>query len=259
VRGRHILKAGFDLRSFPINDLQLQFTGTYGFAAGQTADPSNPGASGSPLASLALGLANTFDNSTLRGRFYYRSKYLGTFVQDDFKVSSTLTLNLGLRYDVEQNPRELRFQGSNFDLNAGRVVTMKQLGRNFIQYTDKVNFAPRVGLSWRPFGAPKTVIRSYFGMFYIPLTGRATSGFARYPADQRVAITSDGLNPAVIVSQTPAIVPTTDGTGQAIDQKNEHPKLGYFNQWNFDIQHEVRGLLLQASYVGSEGHFMMMN
>ena len=60
VRGRHILKAGIDLRSFPINDLQLQFTGTYAFAAGQTADPSNPGVSGSPLASLALGLGEHF-------------------------------------------------------------------------------------------------------------------------------------------------------------------------------------------------------
>lgn len=259
VRGRHVLKTGIDIRSFPINDLQLQFTGTYTFASGQTADPSNAATSGSPLASLALGLANTFDNSTLRGRFYYRSRYLGAFLQDDYKLSPTLTLNLGLRYDVEQNPREIRYQGSNFDLKAGRVVTMRELGRDFIQFTDKLNFAPRAGLAWRPFGAQTTVIRAYFGMFYIPLTGRATSAFARYPADQRVGITSDGINPAVIMSQTPPIVPTTDGSGQAIDQKNERPRLGYFNQWNFDLQHEIAGLLLQASYAGSEGHFLMMN
>ena len=259
VRGRHIMKAGIDLRSFPINDLQLQFTGTYGFASGQTADPSNAATSGSPLASLALGLANTFDNSTLRGRFYYRSKYLGAFFQDDLKVSKNLTVNLGLRYDVEQNPRELRFQGSNFDLKAGRVVTMRELDRDFIQFTDKLNFAPRVGFAWKPFGASKTVIRSHFGMFYIPLTGRATSAFGRYPADQRVGITSNGLTPAVIVSQTPAVVATSDGSGQALDQKNEHAPLGYFEQWNFDLQHELKGFLFQASYAGSEGHYLPMN
>ena len=259
VHGRHILKSGIDLRSFPINDLQLQFTGTYGFAAGQTADPSNPGVSGSPVASLALGLANTFDNSTLRGRFYYRSKYLGAFFQDDFKVSNHLTLNLGMRYDVEQNPRETRFQGSNFDLATGRVVTMRELGRDFIQFTDKLNFAPRVGFAWRPWGAQKTVVRSHFGMFYTPLTGRATSAFGRYPADQRVGITSDGLNPAVIVSQTPPVVATADGKGQALDQKNEHAKLPYFMQWNLDLQHEMRGFLLQGSYVGSVGRFLPMN
>lgn len=259
VRGRHIVKAGIDYRRFPINDLQLQFTGSYAFANGQTADPSNAGVTGSPLASLALGLANTFDNSTLRGRFYYRSAYFGAFLQDDYKISNTFTLNLGLRYDVEQNPRELRFQGSNFDLRQGRIVTMRELGRDYIQFTDKLNFAPRVGFAWRPFGAPKTVVRSHFGMFYVPLTGRATSAFARYPADQRVGITSNGINPAVVLSQTPPIVPTTDGRGQAIDQKNEYPSLGYFMQWNFDVQHEVKGFLLQTSYLGSGGRFLPMN
>lgn len=259
VRGRHVMKAGIDIRSFPLNDLQLQFTGTYAFASGQTGDPSNAAVTGSPLASLALGLANAFDNSTLRGRFYYRSKYLGAFLQDDFKVSKNLTLNLGLRYDVEQNPREIRYQGSNFDLRAGRVVTMRELGRDFIQFTDKLNFAPRVGIAWKPFGAQRTVVRTYFGMFYVPLTGRATSAFARYPADQRVGITSDGINPAVIISQTPPIVASTDGAGQAIDQKNEHAPLGYFEQWNFDIEHEVKGLLFQATYTGSVGRFLPMN
>ncbi|MGH9659016.1 MAG: carboxypeptidase regulatory-like domain-containing protein, partial [Bryobacteraceae bacterium] len=124
VRGRHVLKAGVDHRRFPINDLQLQFTGEYGLSANQTADPRTPGTTGNPLASLLLGHIDSFNNSTLRGRFYYRSLYFGAFFQDDFKVSSTLTLNLGLRYDVEQNPREIRNQGSNFDLAKGRPVTM---------------------------------------------------------------------------------------------------------------------------------------
>jgi len=259
VRGRHIIKTGADVRSFPINDLQLQFTGTYAFSAVQTADPRNPGTTGHPLASLLLGHANAFDNSTLRGRFYYRSKYFGAFVQDDFKITPNLTVNAGLRYDVEQNPRELRSQGSNFDLNLGRPVTMRELGRNFIQFTDRVNFAPRFGFAWRPAGARSTVIRSHYGIFYIPLTGRATSAFARFPADQRIGIQSDGLNPAVIISQTPPIVPSVDGKGQAIDNKNERAKLGYFQQWNFDLQHQWGQFLLQASYVGSVGRFLMMN
>ena len=207
--------------------------------------------------SVLLGQANQFNNSTLRGRFYYRSQYLGLFAQDDWKVSSKLTLNLGVRYDVEQNPREVRSQGSNFDLKAGRPFTMAELGRNFIQYTDRVNIAPRVGFAWRPLA--HTVIRSHYGMFFIPLTGRATSAFSRFPADQRIGLQSDGLNPAVLLSRTPPIVPSQDGKGFALDYKIERAKLGSFQQWNFDVQHEVRGMLLQASYVGSVGHHLLMN
>ncbi|MBA3442876.1 MAG: carboxypeptidase regulatory-like domain-containing protein, partial [Pyrinomonadaceae bacterium] len=162
VRGRHIIKAGADYRSFPINDLQLQFTGEYTFTANQTGDPSNAGATGNPVASLLLGQANSFNNSTLRGRFYYRSKYLGAFVQDDIKLKPSFTLNVGLRYDVEQNPREIRQQGSNFDLAQGRPVTMAELGRDFIQFTDKLNLGPRVGFAWQPFDLKKSVMRAYY-------------------------------------------------------------------------------------------------
>ncbi|MBL8233273.1 MAG: TonB-dependent receptor [Bryobacterales bacterium] len=259
VRGKHIWKAGVDYRQFPINDLQLQFTGEYAFAPNQTADPANPGTTGNALASLLLGQANTFNNSTLRGRFYYRSQYLGLFAQDDWKITPRLTLNLGLRYDVEQNPRELRQQGSNFDLAQGRPVTMTELGRNFIQFTDRVNFAPRIGFAWRPFGLNNTVVRSHYGMFFTPLTGRATSAFARFPADQRLGIQSDGVNAAVVLSRTPPIVPSADGKGFAIDTKLERAKLGSFQQWNFDIQHEALGFLWQASYAGSAGRHLMMN
>ncbi len=259
VRGKHIVKAGVDFRRFPINDLQLQFTGEYTLSAVQTADPVNSGTTGHPIASLLLGHADTFNNSTLRGRFYYRSFYLGTFVQDDWKLTPNLTLNLGLRYDVEQNPRETRYQGSNFDLQLGRPVTMTELGRNFIQFTDKVNFAPRVGFAYRPRALRNTVIRSHYGMFYIPLTGRATSAFARFPADQRLGLQSDGLNPAVILSRTPPIVPSVDGKGFAIDNKIENAKLGSFQQWNFDLQHERAGMLFQASYAGSAGRHLLMN
>lgn len=259
VKGKHIIKAGVDYRSFPINDLQLQFTGEYTFAGNQTADPLNAGTSGHPVASLLLGQASTFNNSTLRGRFYYRSQYFGSFIQDDFKVRPNLTLNIGLRYDVEQNPREIRNQGSNFDLKLGRPVTMTELGRNFIQFTDKVNFGPRIGFAWQPFGLQKTVVRSYYGIYYIPLTGRATSAFARFPADQRLGLQSDGINAAVVLSTTPPIIPSKDGKGFAIDTKIERAKLGSFQQWNLDLQQEAFGFLMQASYIGSVGRHLMMN
>ncbi len=259
VRGKHILKAGADFRTFPINDLQLQFTGEYTFSPVQTADPANAGRTGHPVASLALGHADTFNNSTLRGRFYYRSLYFGAFVQDDWKITPNLTLNLGLRQDVEQQPREIRRQGSNFDLARGRPLTMNELNRDFIQFTDRVNLGPRIGFAWRPSRLKGTVIRSHYGIFYTPLTGRATSAFARFPADQRLGLQSDGLNPAAVLSRTPPIVPSVDGKGFAIDTKIERAKTGSFQQWNFDIQQEWAGMLLQGSYSGSVGRHLLLN
>lgn len=137
---------------------------------------------------------------------------------------------------------------------------MSELDRDFIQFTDSVNFAPRVGFAWRPFGTQKLAVRSHYGMFYIPLTGRATSAFARFPVDQRLGLQSDGLNPVVILSRTPPIIPSADGKGFAIDNKDEHAKLGDFQQWNVDLQYVIPGgYLAQASYVGSTAHHIMMN
>lgn len=256
VRGRHIIKAGADVRRFRINDLQLDFNGTYNFANAQTADPSTSG-SGNPMASLLLGQVDRYLNDPNRGRFYCRSSYMGLFFQDDFKVSPTFTLNIGLRYDVEQNPNETRWNGSDFNLDLGRVVTMREMGKNRTQTTDKNDFGPRVGFAWRPFS--RTVIRSHYGIFYIPLTGRATSAFNRFPQSQLVTDASDGVNPAIVISRTPPLVPSADGKGLGQFSYSSNPQTGYFQQYNFDIQRELSGgILLQATYAGSLGRHLLI-
>jgi hypothetical protein len=249
VRGRHILKAGVDLRRFPINDLQLVTNGQFGFTTLQTGDPSS-GRGGNVIASMLLGQVDSLVTDPNHGRFYLRSSYGGGFFQDDFKVSSTLTLNIGIRYDVETQARETRWNGSNFNLATGRVMTMRQLGRNYIQLTDKDNFAPRVGFAWRPFS--KTVVRSHYGIFYIPLTGQATSGFDRFPQDQSFQLRSDGVNAVALLSNIPAPVPNAEGIGLSHEYRDANAPVGYFQQWNFDIQHQAPwGILAQASYSAS--------
>ena len=61
-------------------------------------------------------------------------------------MSRTFTINLGVRYDIEQQPNENRGNGSNFNLITGQVETMQQLGRDRIQDTDNNNFGPRIGI-----------------------------------------------------------------------------------------------------------------
>src|SRR5205814_10492249 len=97
---------------------------------------------GHVIASMLLGQVDSLITDPNHGRFYLRSNYGGGFFQDDFKVSSALTLNIGIRYDVETQARETRWNGSNINLSTGQIVTMRQLGRNYIQLTDKNNVAP---------------------------------------------------------------------------------------------------------------------
>lgn len=251
VRGRHILKAGGDLRRFVVNDLQLENNGRFGFSTAQTGDPSNA-RSGHVIASLLLGEVNNFTNDPNRGRFYHRSGYFGGFFQDDFKITPSLTLNMGVRYEVETQPNELRWNGSNFNLATGRVVTMRELGRNRIQLTDWNNISPRFGFAWRPFSRTGTVIRSHYGMFYTPLTGRATSAFDRFPQSQIYSPRSDGVNAVFLLSRTPPVVPSVDGKNLSHPYRDERAPVGYFQQWNFDVQQQVSGgILLQGSYSAS--------
>src|SRR6201999_1588472 len=117
-----------DFRRFNINDLQLNAT-TYNFTTLQTGNGTNSN-TGNSFASLLLGLSSSYAADTNTGRFYERSNYFSTYAQDIYKLRSNLTLNLGLRYDVEQNPNELYYNGSNFDLGSGQIITMLQLGTN---------------------------------------------------------------------------------------------------------------------------------
>lgn len=254
VRGRHVVKSGGDLRRFRVNNLNI-FRETFTMSPLQTGQPALA-RTGHGIASLLLGQVDKYENDPSGGREYQRTWYAGFFVQDDFKVSRSFTLNIGLRYDVEPNINEARYSGSNFDLFTGRPITMRDLNRNRISNTDKNNLAPRIGFAWRPFGLERTVIRSHYGIFYIPQTGRANASGAynRFPLVQQVSLASDGVNAAVILSQTPRLNPTPDGAGLQQEWVDPNDPVGYFQQWNFDVQQELGArVLVQASYSASRG------
>ncbi|HVU47163.1 MAG TPA: TonB-dependent receptor, partial [Terracidiphilus sp.] len=148
VRGKNIIGFGMDFRRFSINDLQL--TGTsFNFNTLQTSNGTNSN-TGNSFASLLLGLSSQYSADPNTGRFYERSNYFAGYLQDEYKASTRLTVNAGLRYDVEQNPNEVDYNGSNFDFISGSVLTMRQLGTNRIQHTQWKNFGPRVGFDWNP-------------------------------------------------------------------------------------------------------------
>ncbi|MDQ3754128.1 MAG: TonB-dependent receptor, partial [Acidobacteriota bacterium] len=125
------------------------------------------GGTGNAAANILLGVPaiQAFRGSNPGGPFHLRSQEYGLFVQDDWKATDSLTLNLGLRYDLFTPVTERDARLGNFDLDARRVVQASDSGDRLIE-TDKNNFGPRVGFAYA-FGPDKNmVVRGGYGLLY---------------------------------------------------------------------------------------------
>lgn len=163
-RGGHTAKAGIDLRYIPINIKtgQLYGGGDYTFSALSATDVSGslaglPGFS--PVQAYGLGIPQSFVQGIGITGYKYSLKALGAFVEDSWRIDPHVTLNYGVRYDVEGLPT----QGA---LNANTYAAERAYGiREGIRLQNQ-NVAPRVGLTYDPRGSGKTVIRANYGIFY---------------------------------------------------------------------------------------------
>lgn len=278
---QHTLKTGGEYRVIQFNTLQTGDASTqFNFTSAFTQGPNPAQASvtgGNAVASFLLGVPAS-GSVTPSPALAIETSYFGAFVQDEWKVTSKFTLNLGLRYEVE-TPRTERYnQLTNFGYNATPAVTAAGLnlkgaltfvGVNGVSRyqasVDKNNFAPRVGFAWHV--TPKTVIRSGSGIFYGTNQGvggtPSTFGISGFGTTTNLVSSLDGVTPTVSLSNPYASglnVPTGTSAGastllgQSIsfyDRSNVTP---YTIQWNFDIQRELpRGILLDVGYVGTRG------
>ena len=172
------------------------------------------------------------------------------FVQDDFKVNRSLTLNLGVRYKYDTTPTEAYGRIANFDMATGKVDSP---GTPLFS-SPKANFAPRVGIAWTPFGSQKTVIRTGYGMFHVYLNAAEVQflptnvdGFGNRYSFLGQQDPSIQAFPFPDISRFPA---TT--TKYAF---NKDWRRAYTQQWNFNIQQSVldQNTILQVGYVGGNG------
>jgi len=205
IYGKHTLKAGFTWEKLLVNFTQLGSPdGQFSFGSGYTQQNASAGSSttqGNGFATFLLGLPNNNGNDI---QFTYSaataSAYAGGYVQDDFKITPKLTVNLGVRWDVDI-PRTERYNRlSYFDLNApsplqgqvkasaicpscGNLVgAMRFVGASDAKYgrhqvpTNWNDWAPRIGFAWNV--QPKMVIRGAYGILYAPSVFQAagTSG-----------------------------------------------------------------------------------
>jgi hypothetical protein len=175
VVGKHTLKFGVDtnliqLRSNEQQIFELNFGGLYNFGSVSSSPIVSQlvGATvtGLPpltaIQSYGLGLPQYFIQGTGESHLFFDNKTLGVFAQDSWRVTPRVTLNYGLRYDIEWTPTFAPYGGPN-GVNA---QAEKALGvtEGIPVFTNGVQ--PRVGLAWDPWGDGKTVIRAGGGLFY---------------------------------------------------------------------------------------------
>jgi hypothetical protein len=281
VMNRHVLKFGFETRVLRVADDETnQPDGSFSFAKDMTQGPNPTAASnvaGDGLASMLIGLGSGGITKNYKN-VATQSQYYGGYFADDLKVSSRLTFNLGLRYEVEAPRTERHDRATIFDPNVtsplGAMVGMPNLkgglvyvgvnGHSRQQFpADKNNFAPRFGFAYQ--ASKRMVFRGAFGIFYAPTLMQAggNTGNYGYSADTSYVGSVDGVTPNDYLSNpfpkgfTP-IVGNSQGLLTAIGT-SINPTIGpspnpYSMNWNYGIQYQLPGgILLEPSYVGSRG------
>ena len=256
-KGAHAFKFGVDLRWYQLNAVAPPNpTGSFAFTTTGT-DQQGVTNSGNSIASFLLGQVDTFQIDLQQSKIRPRDHIEEYFVQDDWKLTSRLTLNLGARYTLHFPSTEKTNQGAVFNLNTQKLDYLGQNGFSRSARELHVdNVAPRLGFAFLL--TPKTVIRSGFGIVFIDQSGITTPFTTpQFPFIQNVQQkTQDGLRPAFALSQGPSVAPipfTPDaGLGQSVYTADRTAGSGYVEQWNLGVQRAItNNLSFEVAYVGS--------
>ena len=271
IRGRQFIRTGGEFR-FNEVDLSGQL-----FSRGQI-DFLN-------FNSLLIGASSVSIFGNGIGERKLRTSDYNFFIQDDWKLSPKLTLNLGLRYELDLPPYDTRGRISTFDpslyrarplsdtavtgllvplgglVQAGNVIPQYDLAevpnaeKRLVKSIDANNFAPRVGFAYSPLLSGRLVMRGGYGIFH------SRSSF-QYIASQTVPAyvigrktnpsnLADPFFPVPPQNQFPALVPGVALSTPVPDREIRTP---YFHQYNASLQYEViKDTLLEVAYVGTRG------
>ena len=258
TRAAHSLKFGFSAIHNGFGFLQLSAaTGTLNFDGGYTADPLS-GDGGSGFADYLLGLPESTAKSALpQGTPYDSYTEYGGFVQDQWRATSRLTVNLGLRYDLFTPPSERYNRQSDFQPGLGSIAIAGQDGiSSAILHTQKHDFSPRVGLAYRL--GEKTVVRAAYGLFYFNEQGTGGSArlFINYPFARQYSSSCSSTAPCLNLTDGIPSVPSSTNLPTVVYQPtaNLTPNI---QQWNFALEHQLSSsLLVRSAYVGSHGNHL---
>ncbi len=285
VAGRQTLKTGFEQRLYRRSDWGTSAgSGAFSFTRGFTQGP-NPlvasANSGYGLASFLLGLPSA-GNAFYTTDTSVSEHYSALFVQDDWKVTTRLTLNLGLRWEYESPVQERYNVFPNFDPSLNNPLKVPGLplqggyvfpGSNGVPRgltaESWKNFGPRVGFAYQ--ATSKMVLRGGYGILYIPTfgPGGTASGAGFSVNTQMVSSLDGGLTPyndlsnpfpnGLTLPSGNALGALTGVGGPVIGQlRNTHR--GSSQQWNLTLQYQPwNNWLLEGAWVANHGTRLIMN
>ena len=237
------------------------FTGfaTADYSGGTAAAPNT----GYDFADFLLGLPQQTSLQSGTDSYDFRANSYDLFVQDDWRVRANLTLNLGLRYEYNGPYTETHNRIVNLDVGPNFTfatpVEPGQSGTVFGTYPaslvqpDRNNFAPRLGLAWKPM--KNTVVRLGYGINYnLAQYGTVIQNFAFQPPFATTE-TNFALNPATSnLTLVNGFLETAAGAVTNNFAIDPNYKLGYAQVWNLDIQRQLpHGFLLNVGYNGAKG------
>lgn len=284
THNRHVFHAGFEFWRDRINTFytgnngalgSINFSGIFTSTA-----PAASGVGGYGGADFYLGLPINYGRGVSGGEWGQRASVFGAYIQDDWRATSNLTVNLGLRYEAHTPWVEQHDHQVNFDLMTGQVLapncslvdlgtaptTCKNSSRGLYNgtYGGKA-FQPRIGFAWTPAAmGGKTVVRSAFTISsYMEGTGTnlrlsqnppftAAETFVNYNGNALPSTTTDeGL--------VPVGAPTDPFAGSLIRVWDPHVQPALTQQWNLTIQQQLTNAgTLQVGYVGQHGTHLMV-
>jgi hypothetical protein len=183
-----------------------------------------------------------------------RQSLFGIYIQDDWRLRSDFTLNLGLRYEMVTVPTEVQNKLSNLLTFASPTP---QLGSPYFTNPTRINFEPRVGFSWDPFHNGKTAVRGAFGLFdVLPLNYEFLEGEDQSAPFAQIITTSNlaaGSFPTKAAS-----LENIDPSKFKYTSLQPRPPRNYVMIWNLNVQRDIApNTTMMVGYVGNKGVHML--
>jgi hypothetical protein len=287
ITGRHILKVGGKLRRWvPLFTDSKQYAGQWSFDGSITQNPTSPAGTGDAFADFLLGYPRQATRAFPADTFGGQANYWHGYLQDDFKVSSRLTLNLGLRYEYSPWLSGYRGQVGTFQPGSARPIivasdrgapdlaaqfagpsafalfqdaiqTSSQAGLPLsITKTDRAQVGPRAGFAWRPFG-DRTVARGGYGLFYEQESSgdRVNNNMVPFRLDQTSF--NDQSPPVRTMADFFLGTRLTSSAAPSIGASALGQKMGRDHHFSLGVQQQVAPFtVLEVNYVGNIGRFL---
>jgi len=258
--GRHSLKVGGDFRRFLWPMLGFfQNRGYYQFTPGFTTRTASNDGTGAALASFLLGLPAVAQRQAGIPSMDMRQWYASGFVQDDWRLGSATTVNLGLRYEFMSPLHDLSKPLTNLTFKDGRPFAFiggQQGMPSGLLYSNRTNFAPRLGVAHSVGGRFPFVVRAGYGIFFTPVDMNTWCNQVHNPPLVFAEVKqSDNFNPSItgfnfadpVLGQTPVSLAALD----------PHSPSEYISQWSLSVEKLLRGnVVLELGYQGSRGYHL---